>query len=89
MAWKQKRNYQPGAKLYARRKLKFGSREVTPGEELPELSEKDHRQLWQAGHADHLPQSPYVAEKTIEMPGVAASAMSEQLTRAERRAQRR
>jgi len=62
MRWLQQRNYQPGGKLYARRKLKFGDRIVMPGEELPEVNAKDHRELWRAGHADHVPQSPYIKQ---------------------------
>lgn len=54
----QRREYQPGAPLYAAKDLKFSGRPVAHGAVIPEeyISSPEQRQLlWRAGHANHTP----------------------------------
>lgn len=60
--WKQRREYKPGAPLYAKLDLKFSGRPVKSGELIPPeyiRSARDHLRLWRSGHASHEPRNKY------------------------------
>ncbi len=53
----KRREYKPGAPLYARAAMKLRGVVITSGQLIPAelLSSKKHKQLWFIGKADHMP----------------------------------
>lgn len=70
-AWKQRREYKPGAPLYAKLDLKFSGRPVKSGEMIPPeyiRSERDHLRLWRSGHASHEQRNRYAEQVSVVSP---------------------